>query len=243
MSLLTRLWPSTRHGWLLLIGVALAALIAFLPLRLALALAGAGESGLSARSASGTIWSGRLVEARLGSIDLGTFDVGLHPLPVLTGRARVGFTRLDSPAAPLSGTAETGLGGWALRDVTGTSIGGDFGDLPVERIITEQMTVSFSGNRCTTASGRVRLLLGTQIAGLALRNGLSGNARCDGGALLLPLVGDSGIERLTIRVTGDGRYTGQLGVNSADPLVAAALAAAGFGPRGGGYRRSFAGRF
>lgn len=243
MSLLSRRWPSTRRGWLLLLGCALAALGAFLPLRLALALAGAGESGLSARSAGGTIWSGRLVEARLGSIDLGTLDVGLHPLPLLLGRARIGFTRFDSPAAPFSGTAETGLGGWAIRDVSGAFIGGDFGDLPVERIIAERVSISFSSDRCIAASGRVRVILGTQIAGLALRNGLSGTARCDGGALLLPLVGDSGIERLTIRVTGDGRYSGQLGVNSADPLVAAALTAVGFGQRGGGYLRRFEGRF
>ena len=48
------------------------ALVAFLPLRLVL-----GGSGLTAREASGSVWAGRLKEARIGPAALGDLDARL----------------------------------------------------------------------------------------------------------------------------------------------------------------------
>ena len=53
---------------------------------------------------------------------------------------------------------------------------------------------------------------------------MSGRARCDGGALLLPLQGASGMERLDLRLFADGRWQARFQVAG----DAAALSGAGF---------------
>lgn len=204
--------PQARRSWMWLGGVIFVALLIFMPLRLALGLAGTGAGGLTARSAGGTVWSGRLIDARIGSIDVGTIDTSLRPLPLLLGRLR--FDGERTGGAPLAGSAETGWGRRAIHELTGTLSGGRIGDVPIEQVTMDALTVIFSGGRCAEASGRVRIVLGFDIAGVALRNGLSGVARCDNGALLLPLTGDSGVERLVLRITGDGRYSGTLGTGA-----------------------------
>jgi general secretion pathway protein N len=210
MSLLSALLPRRKHSWLLLLMIALIALVAVLPLRLALSLI---DSPVSARTASGTIWSGRLSDARVGDVSLGTLDVGLEPLALLSGQARLGFTRPDGANPPLTGSASTGLlGGRAIEGLSGTVNGGRFGQFAVEQAQFEQLSARFSGDDCTAASGRVRLILATEIAGFTLRNGLGGAARCDGADLLLPLAGDSGLERLVVRLRGDGSYSAAVSV-------------------------------
>jgi general secretion pathway protein N len=206
--------PHSRKSWLWLASIILAALLIFMPLRLALGLA--GETGLSARVAGGTIWSGRLVDARLGELDIGTIDTSLRPLPLLLGRLRLDGTRIGG--APLAGSAETGWGRRAVYDLTGSFSGGELGDVPVGQVTLEGVTIIFSGGRCAEAGGRVRLALAGNIAEATLPS-LSGTARCDNGALLLPLTGDSGVERLNLRIDGDGRYTGTLGTGAAIPTI------------------------
>lgn len=217
MNMLAPLWPHSRTSWLWLVGIVLAALLLFLPLRLALGIAGAGDSGVTARAAGGTIWSGRLIEARLGPLGLGTLDTSLRPLPLLLGRLRFDVDRIGG--APLRGSLETGWGRRGLHDLSGSLSGSLLGDMPVEQVNFDALTVLFEDGRCAEASGRVRLVLGLDMAGVSLRNGLSGNVRCDDGALLLPLIGDSGVERLMLRVDGEGRYTGALGTGSASSTL------------------------
>ncbi len=209
--------PHNRKSWLWLAGIAIVALLIFMPLRLAVELAGISDAGMSARAAGGTIWSGRLSDTRLGLMDLGTLDTALRPLPLLLGRLRIDGTRVGGAA--LSGSAETGWGRRAVHDLTGSLSGGRIGDVPVEQLSLEAVTVVFSGRRCIEASGRVRLVLALDLAGAATRNGLSGVVRCDSGALLLPLTGDSGVERLRLRIDGDGGYTGTLGSSAATPAM------------------------
>jgi general secretion pathway protein N len=93
--------------------------------------------------------------------------------------------------------------------------GGQIGPFIVEQVQFEQFNARVAGGNCTQASGRVRLLLATQVAGFTLRNGLAGTARCDGAQLLLPLAGDSGLERLMIRLSGDGRYSAAVSIGGA----------------------------
>ena len=45
-----------------------------------------------------------------------------------------------------------------------------------------------------------------ELAGVPLAAGFSGEARCDGPALLLPLASQSGADRLDVRLFADGRY-------------------------------------
>ena len=77
-----------------------AALIAFLPLRLALGWFGLAEQGMTAREVTGSIWAGELREARFGQVALGDLSAGVSPLPLLVGRARVD---LDGSGVPPAG--------------------------------------------------------------------------------------------------------------------------------------------
>lgn len=234
----------SRRRTILLVAVALIAAILLLPLRLASAWIGLDAIGVSARSASGTVWNGRLEQARSQGFDLGTLDVGLDPLPLLIGRAQIGFDRTPGGGSePLTGTIEAGIGRRAVSGLNGSVIGGGWGDLPIERIAFENMSALFSDGQCRSAEGRVRITLGVRIAGLELRNGLAGAPRCDGRALLLPLVGDSGMERLMLRIQADGSYDARFSVAATDPALGAALSAAGFAPAPGGFARTMRGQF
>ena len=84
---------------------------------------------------------------------------------------------------------------------------------------------------------------GGDLAALGLANGLTGVPRCDGEALLLPLAGRSGLERIDIRLFADGRYRAELRVAAGDPAMGQRLAAAGLQPVAGGYGLRFDGHF
>ena len=83
------------------------AMLAFLPMRLALGFAGLDAQGFSAREVRGSLWSGRLVEARFGDIALGDLDAGVSPLALLIGRARIALQGESAdPAQRLAGVVE-----------------------------------------------------------------------------------------------------------------------------------------
>lgn len=233
----------TTRGRILTVFAIIAAIILFLPLRLAGALFGFDDLGLTARSAGGTVWSGQLDQARLGPVDLGTLDVGLKPLPLLLGRASMDIERAAAGGSqPLSGTVSVGIGRRAIEGVTGTVGGSSIGGLPVESIAFESATVIFADGRCVEASGRATVTVGLSIAGLQLRNGMTGGLNCEGRDLVLTLVGQSGLERLRLNVDAQGNYVARLMVQSTDPFLGAALTAAGFGPTDDGYVRTSRGR-
>jgi general secretion pathway protein N len=81
----------------------------------------------------------------------------------------------------------------------------------------------------------VRATFAGDVGGLSLAQGLSGVARCESGLLLLPLVSQSAMERLNLRIAGDGSYKAELIVRSTDPVLAAKLAASGFASTQAGY--------
>ena len=221
----------------------LAAIILFLPLRLAGALIGFDNLGLTARSAGGTVWSGQLDQARLGPVDLGTLDVGLKPLPLLLGRASLDVERAAAEGTQaLSGTVSVGIGRRAIDGLTGTVGGSTIGGLPIESIAFDNATVVFADGRCVEASGRATVTVGLSIAGLQLRNGMTGGLNCEGRDLVTTLTGQSGLERLRLTIDADGSYVARLMVQSTDPFLGAALTAAGFGPTDQGYVRTSRGR-
>lgn len=220
------------------------AAILFFPLRLASGLIGLDSMGLTARQVGGSIWAGRMEQARMGGVDLGTIDVGLKPLPLLLGRARFGFARAPGGGPePLSGAIDIGPGRRVIDGLSGSVLAGDWSELPIEKVTFDQLSAHFSDGQCRAASGRVQVTLAVRIAGIDLRNGLSGEARCEGRALLIPLIGQSGMERMTLTINGDGGYAARFGVNATDPITAAALSAAGFTATAEGYYRTVRGRF
>ena len=65
--------------------------------------------------------------------------------------------------------------------------------------------------------------------------------RCDGAAILIPLVSQSANAGLALRITADGGYRAEFDVRSADPELGLKLGALGFAPVAGGYRLRVAG--
>lgn len=222
-----------------------AALIVFLPMRLVLGWAGVGDQGVVARSVSGTIWGATLSEVKFGDLAVGDLRARLSPLPLLAGRATI---VMDGPggvgAPPLSGKAfvsRSGMGvdGFTARLATGAS----FQPLPVSAIDLDALTVRFQDGQCVAAQGRVVAALAGESAGIALPSSVSGNARCDAGALLLPLASAGATEAIALRITGGGRYRADLSLRPADPAAIERLTASGFTAGPDGYRLSVEGRF
>ena len=219
------------------------ALLALLPLRLAVDWVGIGETGLSAREVRGSVWGGTLGEARIASVPLGDLRAGLDPLPLLAGRARVNLERPGEGGEVLKGAISIGRHEMGIDDVTARlPLGMVFAPLPVVAIDLKDVSARFRDGLCVSAEGGAHATIEGEMAG-ALRDGtLSGNVRCDGGALLLPLVSQSGMARAAVRLFGGGRYRAELLVRG-DAGARERLLAAGFAPRAGGYGLTVEGVF
>lgn len=220
------------------------ALAALLPLRVAIGWFALGGRGLAAREASGSLWLGGLKEAEFGAVQLGDVDARLDLLPLLIGRARLSLSR-DDPEAPFAGAISVSRHSFGLDDLTGQlRVGALFAPLPIATLDLGDVSVHFANDACESAEGDVHAGLGGDVAGTMLPNGLRGTARCADGALLLPLVSQSGMEQMNISIRPDGRWRIDLSVRPTDPAAIARLIAAGFGAGpGGAYVRRLDGAF
>lgn len=237
-------WPalSRRARTGLALFAVFAALI-FFPLRLALDIAGTGASA-SARQVRGAVWRGRIDGLALGPVALGDMYAAVSPVQLLAGRVRLDLWRDDPQGAdPLRGAWTAGFNQRGIDDVTGAvPVGGAFAPLPLSALEFDDVTVHFAGDSCARAQGRVRARLEGQFGGLSLSQGLSGEAICDGVAVLFPLVSQTGLEKLSLRVWRDGRFTAQIAVRDEDDANGTALAAAGLTKRGADYVLTLEGR-
>jgi general secretion pathway protein N len=216
------------------------ALLALFPLRLGLSWLTLDERGFSAREAEGSLWLGSLREAQLGPVEVGDVTARLRTLPLFVGRARL---ELERPGeAGLQGAATVSRHGFGVDDLSGRLRLSAPG-LPITSVDPADLSVRFANGLCQSAEGLVRATVAGDAVGLPLPGALSGNARCDGGALLLPLAAQSGMEALNLRLFEDGRYRAELIVRPSDPLLVERLRAAGFVPWGAGYALRFDGRF
>ena len=223
--------------------VLIGAAVAFAPLSAVLALAHVERLGLSAAAAQGSVWSGRLVGARLGGVSLGDVDVELEPLALLAGSVRLHVEGTDGAFAGRAVLSRQG-GRVGLEAVTG--------EAPLSLIRTatplpgalrlEGMSVAFENGRCVAAQGRATTVAQPNAGVLAPP--LSGEATCRDGALLLPLQGQSaaGVITVTLAIQGDGRYRAETRVVTTDPSVDAGLRLAGFAASGGAQVRTEEGR-
>lgn len=178
-------------------------LMALLPLRFALGWLGYADRGLSAREATGSLWLGALSEARFGTVPLGDVATRLRMLPLLVGRARLDLEQADDG---LSGAVTLSRHGFGIDDATGTIEGPALADLPPPTLDLADVSFRFADGLCAHAEGLVKARFAGEIGSVPLTAGFSGEARCDGPALLLPLVSQSGGDRLNVRVFADGRY-------------------------------------
>lgn len=220
-------------------------LLALLPMRLALGWVGLDTAGFTARTVSGSVWAGHLGEARFGDVALGDLDAGLSPIQLLVARARIDLAgRAGGSAAPLTGAIGITRHSLGLDDVTGViPVGRVFAPVPVTMLDLDDVTVRFLDGRCDHAEGRVRAVLSGEVAGVPVPPSLAGTARCDAGALFLPLGSQAGGEGVALRLWPDGRYRAELTLAPPDPAAAAKLALAGFGQTAAGYQLSIEGRF
>lgn len=219
------------------------ALVATLPLRLALDWLQLGERGVAAREAQGSIWLGNLSEAQFGAVALGDLNAQLRTLPLFIGRARVDLER-DGEADPFEGSATVWRHGFGVDDMNARlDLGGVLAPLPIGQVDLGDVTAHFADGQCVSAEGVVRANVAGDIGGIALPGGLSGNARCDRGALLLPLTSQSGTEALNLRLFEDGRYEVELSVRPMDDATRDRLIASGFALGAGGYVLRVGGSF
>lgn len=224
-----------RRAWLALAALFVLALVALFPLRLALDWAGAGKGAVSAQAVEGTIWSGRIGELNAGPLPLGTVDAGLNPLALLLGRAEVWLRRPDAAGEPFAATA-SGIGGnLSLRHVNGTvPLGGAAGALPVDAIGFGDFAMTMKDGKCVAADGTVTLKLAPVSALLPADIALSGKASCRDGALTVPMQGPAGMEKLLLKVAGDGKWTADLVLTGLPVEVSGPLLDMGFSPRANG---------
>ena len=214
----------------LFVASVLVALVLFAPLSVALSVAGVGNP-LTARSATGTIWSGRLAEARIGGFDVGDAEVGLRPLSLLTGPPRISVRSAAGRADLVSSGPSA-----AIIDATAKlKIAGRFAPIPIDALELTDVSATFSNGRCARAQGRVRATIAGEVGGLSLAQGMSGSVRCGGDAALISLTSASTMERLLLRIDGAGAYRAELYVRSVDPVLATRLLAAGFIAAPGGF--------
>lgn len=214
-------------------------LIAFIPLRMALGRV--TDQGFTARQVAGTIWYGRIGELNFKARRLGTFEVALDPLALLTGAVKLDFKRLDDPQGVLDGALVSG-GHRGIRDTTGRiGVAGLFGALPVEAIELDDVSVLFDGQECSTAAGRVNVLLAAPLPGVdgvALR----GSLRCENRRVRFALSTPSGSGKLEFYIRSSGDYRAWFQVRGAPPDQAALLSAAGFTPSPEGLMMSVDGK-
>lgn len=219
-----------------------AMLLAVLPLRLALEMADAGSRGLFAKSASGSVWNGRLEGATLRGVELGGASVRLSALPLLLGTrsARLSIPQADARLLEGRRRGVDRLDGELTLPPSALLAG-----IPL-RVQANGFQVLFSGDACHAAGGRVTVVA-DQPDGTPLVT-LDGGPACEGRAAVMPLAaldGEGALARMqaTLRLHPDGQWEIEARVPVVeDPAEGLALAAAGFRPGPGGWSRVERGR-
>jgi general secretion pathway protein N len=218
-------------------------LVALLPLRLAIDWLALDERGFAAREVKGSIWLGALSEAQLGSVNLGDLGASLRSLPLFLGRARVDLVR-DEEKDGFKGSATVSRHSFGIDDVTARlDFGSALAPIPIGAVDMSDVSAQFTDGLCARAEGRVEASVTADVAGLALSGGLSGTARCDDGALLLPLVSQTAMEAVNLRLFEDGRYQVEIAVRPSDDLARDRLVASGFSASPNGYVMRASGTF
>jgi general secretion pathway protein N len=236
---------STKRAVMIALALLLA-LIVLLPLRIVFDAAGLGARGVSARAVEGSIWSGTVRDLRIGKLSLGDLDAGLSPAGLLGGELVLAMTRAqDAPGQPpLAFRLAKSGDSIAMREAVGEIATADlFAPLPLRSVSLDGVNIGFDGRRCAIASGAVRVNIEQSLFGLTLQRGLSGNLRCDGADLLVPLKGQSGLEQLDIRIRGNGRYSADFRLGGLAASAGPALSALGFRQQGDAMAIRIDGRF
>ncbi|MEP7348902.1 MAG: type II secretion system protein N [Sphingorhabdus sp.] len=228
-----------RRIWIAGAALLLLAIIAFIPLRVAV-----GGQAVSARKVDGIIWAGSVRDLRIASLAIGDVNAGLRFWPLLIGRATMDFERGDAAfSAGIRGSVTRRGGGYSINNLNAAfPLSQIFSPLPFENLALQDFSARFHYGRCVEASGSIRLSLGGSIPGIDVTNGLIGKPRCDRGDLLLPLISQSAMEHVDIRIKTDGSYNATVFLEGDRGEYAPMLGLSGFRSIAGGYRFARKGR-
>ncbi len=185
------------------------ALIVFLPMRLALGATGLADEGLSARGSAapsgrqhdrGAVW--RRGAGRPARVAVAAGAAGR--------RAKLAFEGAGVDGRPIAGSASISRHAMGIDGVTASLPAATlFAPLPVTTLALEDVTVRFrDGCVRKRRAGCARPWWGRRRPALAPT--MMGTARCEAGALLLPMTGQGGTEAVNLRIRPDGRYTADL---------------------------------
>lgn len=220
----------------MLVLACLALLIATMPLRLVMAMTGLGDSGVAARQIVGPVWWGGIDALEANGIAFGTVDAWLAPLPLFKGEVRLHIARNKQLPDDVRGAIFTAFGRHGVRDLDGRlAVSGTFAPLPVSAISATGFSASFASGRCSSASGSLTLFMAAWLPGMNIGNGLSGAAVCDGARLHVPLVSQSGMETVDLRISADGAWEAAIKLATPSAELAAAARATGFQTRNSDY--------
>ncbi len=226
-------------------GLLLLCLLIFMPLRVALGLSGLEQRGVSARTVEGAIWAGQLGDLHIGNLPLGNVDARLRPLPLLTGKTEMALHRAQNGQSPALNAIVGSRGDMLTVRSASADIAtrGVFAPVPVSSIQLENVNAEIHGGKCVEARGTVRVNVQQGLPGLNLSRGLSGKIACRNGALFVPLVGQSGLEKLELTIREGGRYEAVFIIDDISPELAAPLGGLGFSTTGNSLRLVATGQF
>lgn len=209
---------------LVLIAAAAAAVSMVLttPLRTTLDATGMSGSGLSADSVTGTVWSGSLRRARIGTVPLGDVRLGIAPAGLLRGE--LGFA-VSSSGPIRAGQVFVGLGDRSgVRRMQAAIPFRDLGirGLPSGEFILKDVTVVFAGGKCVRATGALSTDGLESLGGPTLRGPLS----CSGKHAVAQLSGDGATAE--VRIDQESQFSLRMNVRSNSSDASSALSLGDF---------------
>lgn len=225
--------------WPVLIVVMLGGLLAFLwflPLGL---IAPSRVPGLEASRVSGSVWKGRIEDARYNGVPIGDLDIAVSPQSLMSGEPALDFERGGvGDATRLRGRVRGSRTTQRIEGLSGTL---RLNALPrglAPIVITfDELALSLGPAGCMKAGGAVTAQL-PDIPLIGPSPPLAGTARCDSAAILAPLASPRSIISVDLRFWMDGRWQADVGANPSNALVTAMLQGLGFAatPRGLGFQ-------
>lgn len=214
--------------------LALIALAATFPMRLAMAWSAPGQ--VSARVIEGPVWNAAIYDLRAGALPLGDVAAKLRFLPLLIGRREIHVERAGPSGISEFAANGAGGSGWVrLSEVQGqVPLGDGFGSIPASALGFEAFHATMQDGRCSEAGGKISLIVSPITELMPGPVALSGTARCNKGALYVPMTGPSGMERLFLRLEPSGKWRADLVLAGLPVEVTTALLETGFSSRPGG---------
>lgn len=209
-----------------------------------------GSGRLTVAKAEGTLWSGKLVDARLEGVALGDLSFSLQGLSFLSGAATA-VVRLEGGAVTGDGRLSVSFGGFTVNDAKfefdlATARRYAFLGAPLEgRLRGTVRELKFNRSGCSGAD----IDLWTDVLAAPARRlrgekvDLSGGASCVGGSMIATLSGENadGAVRLKLSVKPDMTYTLDATAAPARAELAEALRAFGFTQREGAMSMAMSG--